>query len=42
MEGVRLKHGIMEHEQIEEFRILDPEGYIIEFFRWKPEDRPGG
>jgi catechol 2,3-dioxygenase-like lactoylglutathione lyase family enzyme len=32
--------GIREHETIEEFRILDPGGYIIEFYRWKPEFRP--
>jgi hypothetical protein len=25
---------------IEEFRVLDPGGYIIEFYRWKPEFRP--
>jgi catechol 2,3-dioxygenase-like lactoylglutathione lyase family enzyme len=36
----RLKHGIMEHEEIEEFRIVDPGGYIIEFYRWKPAYRP--
>ncbi len=36
----RLKHGIMEHREIEEFRVLDPEGYIIEFYRWKPDYRP--
>lgn len=33
-------HGIREHDTIEEFRILDPGGYIIEFYRWKPEFRP--
>jgi len=38
----RLKHGIMEHREIEEFRVLDPGGYIIEFYRWKPEYRPSG
>jgi catechol 2,3-dioxygenase-like lactoylglutathione lyase family enzyme len=32
--------AIREHETIEEFRILDPGGYIIEFYRWKPEFRP--
>jgi catechol 2,3-dioxygenase-like lactoylglutathione lyase family enzyme len=31
---------IREHETIEEFRILDPGGYIIEFYRWKAEFRP--
>lgn len=36
----RLKHGIMEHREIEEFRVLDPEGYILEFYRWKPDFRP--
>jgi len=39
-QGVELKHGIMDHGTIEEFRILDPEGYIIEFFRWKEGARP--
>ena len=32
--------GIRDHETIEEFRVLDPGGYIIEFYRWKPEHRP--
>jgi len=39
-EGVRLRHAIMDHETIEEFRIVDPEGYIIEFFRWKEDAKP--
>lgn len=39
-EGVSLKHGILDHPQIEEFRIVDPEGYILEFFRWKDGYRP--
>ncbi len=39
-EGVTLRHGLMDHGDIEEFRILDPEGYIIEFFRWKHPPRP--
>ena len=39
-EGVMLKHGIMDHEQIQEFRIIDPGGYIIEFFRWKEGFKP--
>ena len=30
------KHGIRTHADYEEFRVLDPGGYIIEFYRWKP------
>ncbi|MEO8747045.1 MAG: VOC family protein [Rhodanobacter sp.] len=29
------KHGIRKHGDYEEFRVLDPGGYIIEFYRWK-------
>lgn len=29
------KHGIREHGDYAEFRVLDPGGYIIEFYRWK-------
>ena len=29
------KHGIRTHGDYEEFRVLDPGGYIIEFYRWK-------
>lgn len=36
----RLPNGIMEHPEIHEFRVVDPGGYIIEFFRWKPEFKP--
>ena len=36
----RLPSGIMEHPEIHEFRVVDPGGYIIEFFRWKPEFKP--
>jgi hypothetical protein len=36
----RLPNGLMEHPEIHEFRIVDPGGYIIEFFRWKPEFKP--
>lgn len=39
-EGVTLRHGLMDHGDIQEFRILDPEGYIIEFFRWKHPPGP--
>lgn len=39
-EGVTMRHGLMDHGDIEEFRILDPEGYIIEFFRWKHPPGP--
>lgn len=35
-----LPSGIMEHPEIYEFRIVDPGGYIVEFFRWKPEFKP--
>jgi catechol 2,3-dioxygenase-like lactoylglutathione lyase family enzyme len=31
---------IREHEDIREFRILDPGGYLIEFYQWKPGFRP--
>lgn len=41
--GVELIHGIEEGASgmIEEFRMEDPGGYIVEFFRWKltPEQR---
>ncbi len=32
---------INDHKDIQEFRVLDPGGYLIEFYRWKPEYRPG-
>jgi imidazolonepropionase-like amidohydrolase len=38
--GSQPARGIRDHEMIEEFRVLDPGGYIIEFYRWKPEFRP--
>lgn len=31
---------ITEHEDIREFRIVDPGGYLIEFYQWKPAFRP--
>ena len=34
------KHGIRTHEDYEEFRVLDPGGYIIEFYRWKSGKAP--
>lgn len=41
--GIDLIHGIEEGASgmIEEFRMKDPGGYIVEFFRWKltPEQR---
>lgn len=41
--GIQLIHGIEEGASgmIEEFRMKDPGGYIVEFFRWKltPEQR---
>ena len=43
IEGINMIHGIEVGAQgmIEEFRMLDPGGYIIEFFRWKlvPDER---
>lgn len=30
------QHGIRDHGDYQEFRVLDPGGYIIEFYRWKP------
>lgn len=42
-DGIDMIHGIEVGAQgmIEEFRMTDPGGYVIEFFRWKlqPEDR---
>ena len=37
VEGIDMIHGIEDGAggMIEEFRINDPEGYIIEFFRWR-------
>ena len=37
VEGIDMIHGIEDGAEgmIEEFRINDPEGYIIEFFRWR-------
>lgn len=41
--GINMIHGIEEgaYGMIEEFRMSDPGGYIVEFFRWKlsPEQR---
>lgn len=31
---------ISEHKDIQEFRVLDPGGYLIEFYRWKAAYRP--
>jgi hypothetical protein len=43
VEGINMIHGIEVGAKgmIEEFRMTDPGGYIIEFFRWKlsPEQR---
>lgn len=40
-EGIDMIHGIEDGAagMIQEFRMHDPEGYIIEFFRWH-KDRP--
>lgn len=29
------QHGIRHHGDYAEFRVLDPGGYIVEFYRWK-------
>lgn len=34
------KHGIRDHKDYQEFRVLDPGGYIIEFYQWKPGYHP--
>ena len=41
VEGINMIHGIEvgANGMIQEFRMYDPEGYIIEFFRWQ-ENRP--
>ena len=41
VEGIDMIHGIEDGGEgmIEEFRMNDPEGYIIEFFRWR-DHRP--
>lgn len=41
MEGINIKNGIRAGADgmIESFSVYDPEGYIVEFFRWK-EHRP--
>lgn len=41
VEGIDMIHGIEDGAggMIEEFRMNDPEGYIIEFFRWR-DHRP--
>ncbi len=37
VDGINMVHGIEESDDgmIEEFRMTDPGGYIIEFFRWR-------
>ena len=42
VEGLNIVHGIEVGGQglIQEFRMLDPGGYVIEFFRWLPEHDP--
>ena len=41
VDGIDFIHGIEEGAEgmIQEFRMNDPEGYVIEFFRWRA-DRP--
>ena len=38
--GSKAAPSISQHKDIEEFRVVDPGGYIIEFYRWKPAYRP--
>lgn len=42
VEGINMIHGIEigAHDMIEEFRMTDPGGYIVEFYRWVPEHSP--
>lgn len=42
VEGINMIHGIEIGAQglIQEFRMVDPGGYQIEFFRWQPEYSP--
>ena len=37
VDGINMTHGIEESDDgmIEEFRMTDPGGYIVEFFRWR-------
>jgi catechol 2,3-dioxygenase-like lactoylglutathione lyase family enzyme len=37
VEGINITQGIVKNDNglIEEFRLVDPGGYIIEFFRWR-------
>ncbi len=37
VEGINMIHGIEGSEDgwIEEFRMIDPGGYVVEFFRWR-------
>ncbi len=46
VEGINMIHGIEigAGGMIEEFRMTDPGGYVIEFFRWKlaPDERMTG
>ncbi len=39
VEGINITQGIVENDNglIEEFRLVDPGGYIIEFFRWRSQ-----
>ncbi|MEJ8566200.1 VOC family protein [Elongatibacter sediminis] len=42
VEGINMIHGIEVGGggMIEEFRMTDPGGYIVEFYRWLPEHSP--
>ena len=42
VEGINVVHGIEVGAQgmVQEFRVQDPGGYVIEFYRWMPEHSP--
>ena len=42
VEGINVVHGIEIGAQgmVQEFRVQDPGGYIVEFYRWVPEHSP--
>lgn len=42
VEGINMIHGIEvgANGLVEEFRMTDPGGYIVEFYRWVPEHSP--
>lgn len=42
IEGINMIHGIEVGAQglVQEFRMQDPGGYVVEFYRWMPEHSP--